>query len=145
MAYKSFSISPTQYSERQTFKKSQFYKGFSTVNPAVSDSRLYDFDLIKQDLLNQFNTRRNERVMNPAFGCIIWELLFEPFTDAVKLQISNDVTRIATNDSRLSILEINILQQDFGMILEVTLLYVGTDQTEMMKLNFDRELGLSVG
>jgi hypothetical protein len=94
MPYVGKVITPVQYNERHTVKKSQFYKGFSTVDPTRADSRLYDYDLLKQDLFNQFNIRRNERVMDPTFGTIIWDLLFEPFTDSVKSQIIDDVTKI---------------------------------------------------
>jgi phage baseplate assembly protein W len=144
MTYKNLNIKPTQYSETQTVKQSQFYRGFSTVDPLARDVRLYDFDLIKQDILNQFSIRKNERVMQPNFGTVIWDSIFEPFTDAVKTEIAQDVTRIANSDPRVNATLVNIIEQDFGMLLELTLVYVGTDQTAQMTLTFDKNAGLSV-
>ncbi len=144
MTYKSLVITPVKYSEKNPIKKSQFYKGFSTVDETAAHSPLYDYDLIKQDILNQFNVRKNERVMNPNFGTIVWDLLFEPFTETVKQQIAEDVTRIVTGDPRATALSINVIEQEYGMLLEVTLLYQGTDQTDQLKISFDKKAGLSV-
>jgi phage baseplate assembly protein W len=145
MAYKSLTITPPRKNVPNASKKSQFYRGFSTVDPAKSDTRLYDYDLIKQDILNQFNVRKNERVMNPGYGTIIWDILYEPFTQIVKDAISADVTRIVTSDPRASASQIKIVEQEYGMLLEITLVYNDTDQSDVMKLNFDKSTGLSAG
>lgn len=144
MPYVSQTLNPAQYSERHTAKQSQFYKGFSTVDTTTEDVKLYDYDLIKQDILNQFQIRKNERVMNPNFGTIIWDLLFDPLTDQAKRDIADDVTRIVTSDPRATALEINVVDQEYGLLLEVTLQYVGSDQSQVLKLNFDKTSGLSV-
>ena len=60
--------------------KPKTYKGFSTLNSGAEHYSLYDFELIKQDLLNHFYIRQGERLMNPEFGTVIWDLLFEPMT-----------------------------------------------------------------
>ena len=57
MAYKNIELNPTQYSLQQTSKQSQFYVGYSTLNEDGSgSSKLYDFDIIRQDIINHFNT-----------------------------------------------------------------------------------------
>ena len=63
MAYKSIEITGPATVVNQTIKQNQFYTGYSTVDPAATSVRLYDYSLIKQDILNQFNTRQGERVM----------------------------------------------------------------------------------
>jgi len=143
MAYKNIELNPSQNSLQQTTKQSQFYVGYSSINAdTLGTTKLYDFDLIKQDIVNQFNTRRGERVMNPTFGTIVWDTLFDPFTQSTKQAISDDVSRICNSDPRVVPIQININEQEYGMLLEVTLLYVGTDQTSNMQLAFDKELGL---
>jgi phage baseplate assembly protein W len=142
MAYKNIEINPSQYSSQHTAKKSQFYIGYSSVDPNSVNTRLYDFDIIKQDIINQFNTRKGERVMNPSFGTIIWDLIFEPFTDDVKQALSDDISRICNSDPRAVPIQININEQQYGMLLEITLQYIGTDQTANMKMSFDKKLGL---
>jgi phage baseplate assembly protein W len=143
MAYKNLEINPVKYKEEHTVKRSQFYKGFSTVNDTLKSSKLYDFELIKQDIINNFSVRKGERVMNPLFGTLIWDLLYEPFTDDVKNQIAQDVTKIVSSDPRVNATKINVVEQDYGMLLEVTLEYVGTDQTDNMKISFDKSAGIS--
>lgn len=144
MAYKNIEINPSKYNKQHTNKQSQFYVGYSTVDPAAISTKLYDFELIKQDILNQFNTRQGERVMLPTFGSLIWNIIFEPFTDTIKEAIKDDVNRICNSDPRAVPIQINIVEQEYGMMLEVTLQYVGTDQTSNMSLTFDKNQGLAV-
>ena len=142
MAYKNIEINPSKYSNQHTIKQSQFYVGYSSVNPELSSTTLYDFDIIRQDIINQFNIRKGERVMNPNFGTIIWDLIFEPFTDDVKQALSDDISRVCNSDPRAVPIQIDINEQEYGMLLEITLKYVGTDQTANMRLSFDKKLGL---
>jgi hypothetical protein len=65
MPYKNVIVQPAQFSEQHRLQTSQFYKGFSTVDESNKSNQVYDFDIVKQDLLNHFNTRLGERVMNP--------------------------------------------------------------------------------
>lgn len=143
MAYKNIEINSNQFNQQHTAKSSQFYVGYSSVNPELLGTTLYDFDIIKQDIINQFNTRKGERVMNPKFGTIIWDLIFEPFTDDVKQALSDDISRVCNSDPRAVPIQIDINEQEYGMLLEITLQYVGTDQTANMKLTFDKKLGLT--
>ena len=76
------------------------YRGFSTVADATSFS-LYDFELIKQDLINHFHIRQTEKLSDPTFGTIIWDILYEPFTVEVQEAIIEDVTNIINYDPRI--------------------------------------------
>ncbi len=69
MSYKNLVIKPPKYTNNDGVKESQFYKGFSTVNDTASVS-LFDYELIRQDLINRLSTARGERVMNPNFGTL---------------------------------------------------------------------------
>lgn len=143
MAYKNLVITPPQLKNVSKTKTSQFYRGFSTVDESTTNVKLYDFELIKQDLLNQFNTRKGERVMNPEFGSVIWDLIFEPLTSDVKQLIASDIDRVVTSDPRVIPTLINIVEQDYGFLLELTLNYRGTDVSEDMILNFDKTSSLA--
>ena len=144
MPYKNFEITGPGSIEQRTQKQSQFYKGFSSISTTKSGSRLYDFDLIKQDIINQFNTKRGERVMNPNFGSIIWDLLMEPLTDAVRDALSKDISVICNSDPRVTPTQIQLTEYDKGYVLELTLLLNGTDQSTNLRLSFDQQIGLSV-
>jgi phage baseplate assembly protein W len=144
MPYKNLEINPTKYSDRNTDTYSQYYKGFSTVNPSNHSSKLYDFDLVKQDILNQFNTRRGQRVMNPQFGTIIWDLLMEPLTERIKELISEDINKIVTSDPRVYPMQIEINEYQQGYLIELTLAMKNTNQSSALRLAFDQKLGLSM-
>ena len=142
MAYKKLVISPNNISNQSSVQQSQFYKGFTTANDTSITNKIYDFSLIHQDILNMFQTKKGERVMNPEFGTIIWSLIYEPFTNDVKQLISEDVTRIFNYDPRVTPSQIIITDVDYGLIIEATLLYVLEDVSSTMSLSFDKEIGI---
>ena len=59
------------------------FKGFSS-RAERQNFKVYDFECAKQDLINRLSVRKGERVENPEFGTIIYDCLFEPFTEASK-------------------------------------------------------------
>lgn len=142
MPYKNLEINSETIVLQTPVKRSQFYKGFSSFDNTQSNTKLYDFDIIKQDIINHFNTRKGERVMNPDFGSIIWELLMEPLTDQVRELLTQDVTDICNFDPRVSPTQIQLTEFESGYILELTLTLNGTDQSSKMTLTFDQKLGL---
>ena len=114
------------------------YKGFSTLSSDSENYKLYDFALIKQDLINHFYIRQGEKVMNPTFGTIIWDLLFEPLTSELKELILQDVNRIINYDPRINAKEVIITQYESGIQIECTLTYLPYNISEKMKLQFDQ-------
>ena len=144
MPYKNIIIQPANYSEQNRQQSSQFYVGFSTQDPLARTVTMYDFDVVKQDLLNYFNTRQGERVMNPSWGTIIWDKLYDPFTEEVRSAIEEDIKKIIASDPRVNITSVVITEADFGLVLEITLTFVATSQVDVMRLNFDKQAGLSL-
>jgi phage baseplate assembly protein W len=137
-------VNPASGKIPPTVKSAQFYKGFSTQDGTTRNVKLYDYELIKQDLLNKFNTRRGERLMDPTFGTLIWEAIFEPLTPSIKQQIADDVNNILVSEPRVTPTRIDLLQTEYGFSITIELQYVGTDVSDVMRLNFDRNAGLSV-
>jgi phage baseplate assembly protein W len=113
------------------------YRGFSTRLNAKK-YRLTDFELAKQDMINHFEIRKGEKLMNPQFGSIIWDMLFEPLTEDTKQIITNDITRIVSYDPRLAVQQVAVTEQDNGFLIAIDLSYIPTDQTQTIALNFDR-------
>ena len=144
MAYKSIEITNARAVYNQPPKTSQFYVGFSSVDIANTNSKLYDLDLIKQDLINQFNTRKGERLMNPSFGSIIWDIIMEPLTPEIHDAIESDLTAICNSDPRIVPTQIKVSEFTAGFLIELTIQLVGTDQSTNMSLTFDQQVGLSV-
>lgn len=144
MPYKNIEINSSNYKEEFTNKVSQYYKGFSTVNSLSVNGKLYDYDLIKQNILNHFNTRKGTRVMNPTFGTVVWDLIMEPLTDQIREILENDITTICSFDPRVQPIQININEYEQGFLVEITLKLKNTDQTDVLTLAFDQKIGLQV-
>ena len=76
--------------------------------------------------------------MQPTFGTIIWDMLFEPLDEGTQDIITQDITKIVSYDPRLRVGQIAVTAQDTGLLVQLTLSYVPTDQSEMISLNFDK-------
>ena len=127
-----------QRSATVTQNQGQFtYKGFSS-SEASKNFKLYDINLVKQDLINHFYIRKGEKLENPEFGTVIWDMLFEPFTPDVKEIIAKDVEAIINYDPRFAVTEINIDSTDQGMRIQADLIYIPFNITGRMTLNFDK-------
>lgn len=114
------------------------YKGFSTIG-RNKHFRLTDFDLVKQDLTNYFNIRKGEKVMNPDFGTIIWDMIFEPLNEDSKATIMADVKKIIAYDPRLAAQNVTVTEYDQGLQIEIDLIYIQTNQREKLQLQFDQQ------
>ena len=114
------------------------YRGFSTLNRR-NNFRVSDYDLVRQDLYNHFNIRKGEKLMNPKFGTIIWDLLFEPLTDDIKDIITDDIKTIVEYDPRVVADNVVITEYDRGIQIELELRYVLTNQSKVMALQFERD------
>jgi phage baseplate assembly protein W len=112
------------------------FKGFSS-RADKKNFKLYDFEVAKQDLINRLSIRKGERVENPEFGTIIYDALFEPFTDALKDAIVEDITANLNADPRISTEEIVVSEVDHGIAIQATITYVPLNITEKLQFNFD--------
>jgi phage baseplate assembly protein W len=113
------------------------YRGFNTIDQSKK-FRLTDLDLVKRNLLNHFKIRKGEKLMQPNFGSIIWNTLFEPLTEETKKIIIDDVTAVVSYDPRLVIDGVIIQQLDSGLQLQISLTYKPSNVTTTMNLNFDK-------
>jgi phage baseplate assembly protein W len=134
---------PNIQPKKSSLAPAQMYRGFSSVNTNTQNFTLYDFELIKQDLLNHFYVRQGERLMQPTFGTIIWDLLFEPLTDDIKDLILQNVNQIVNFDPRVQASNVIVTGYDTGIEIRVTLTYLPYNLSENLRLQFDQTNGLS--
>jgi phage baseplate assembly protein W len=120
----------------------KMYKGFSTLSADTENYSLYDLSLIQQDLLNHFNVRQGERLMNPTFGTIIWDLLFEPLTEDLKGLILENVNQIINYDPRVTADNVIVTAYESGIQIECFLTYLPYNISQSLQLRFDQENGL---
>ena len=112
------------------------FKGFSS-RAENQNFKLYDFECAKQDLIKRLSVRKGERVENPEFGTIIYDCIFEPFTDALKDAILEDITQNLNADPRISTEEIRVSEEEHGIAVQATITYVPLNITEKLKFSFD--------
>jgi len=115
------------------------YRGFSTVSENTDNFALYDFELIKQDILNHFHIRKGEKLSDPNFGTIIWDMLYEPFTDENRDEIINDVTVIVNYDPRVQAEQILVDSYDSGIEVNCRLTYLPYNISEELLFRFDQQ------
>lgn len=131
-------------STSQDIPGSKTYKGFSTISQESVNFSLYDLSLIKQDLINHFHIRQGERLENPTFGTIIWDVLFEPLTEELKQLITQNVEEIINYDPRIRAEQVIVTQYESGIQIECRLIYLPYYIQEAIQLRFDQQNGIVV-
>ena len=112
------------------------FKGFSS-RADKQNFKVYDFECAKQDLINRLSVRKGERVENPEFGTIIYDVLFEPFTERLKQAVQEDITQNLNSDPRIATESINLIESDHGILIQATIRYVPLNISEKLAFNFD--------
>jgi len=120
------------------FNRTRLFKGFSSIGKSRPNTEIIDIELVKQDLLNHFNTTKGERVMRPNFGSIIWDLLFDPFDSPTREAVIADVESIISFDPRVELLNIEVVEFEHGLRVSAELLYVPFNAVETFDVEFDR-------
>jgi len=113
------------------------YKGFSS-KETTKNYKLYDIDLVKQDLINHFYIRKGEKLENPEFGTVIWDIIFEQFTEQVKNIIAKDVEDIINYDPRIAVNSVSVDSTDQGIRIQADITYIPFNINERMTFDFDR-------
>jgi phage baseplate assembly protein W len=98
--------------------------------------------LAKQDLYNSFHIRKGEKLMNPDYGTIIQDMVFEPFDADTKNKIINDINRIISSDPRIAAENISVIQAEQGFQIELDLIYIKTNERDTLKIQYNRSIGL---
>ena len=138
--YKEIKVTSSQRNKIYTGDK-KTYKGISTVNPDSTNAVLYDIALIKQDIINHFHIRQGEKLSDPTFGTIVWDILFEPMTEQIRSLITKNVTRIVYSDPRVNIDRVIVDDYEHGIQIECDLRYIQYNISERMRLQFDENAG----
>ena len=117
------------------------YRGFSTLQGNFSSTKVVDTELVKRDLLNAFAIRKGEKVGVPGYGSWVLDLVMEPLTEEVKNLLLEEVTSTIAQDPRVSLEQLVIEEYENGLQAQINLLYVQTNESESLVINFDRQDG----
>jgi len=138
--YKEIKVGPSTFPKETPSQK--MYRGISTVNPDNTNFSLNDIGLIKQDIINHFHISQGEKLENPEFGTIIWDVIHDPLTSDLENAIKENVEQIINGDPRVRANSIIITPFEAGIQIEVDLTYVKYNISEKMRLTFDENNGL---
>jgi phage baseplate assembly protein W len=100
---------------------------------------LTDYELVKRDLLNALNIRQGQLPGRPEYGTALWDNLFENQTTETERAITNEIQRVAGGDPRLQIGEVELFQQENGMLIQVELVIVPSTDVERLSIFFDQQ------
>lgn len=111
--------------------------GFNTINQ-VKKFTLTGFELVKQDLLNAFNIRQGELPGRPGYGTVIWTFLFENQLENLVQAIRAEIQRVAGQDPRIAINDIEVYPQNNGILVQVNIQVVPSQNAERLAIFFDQ-------
>lgn len=114
------------------------FVGFNTINQ-YKKFTLTDFELIKRDLLNAFNIRQGQLPGRPGYGTVLWDYVFEPQTTQTQNAINTEVQRVAGGDPRIFISDVQSYPQENGILIEIQLTVVPTQNAEILSIFFDQQ------
>jgi phage baseplate assembly protein W len=113
-----------------------YFIGFNTVGQINPPYTLTNVDLIKRDLYNQFATPMGSRLMLPGFGTNIYSYLFDPFDQITINNIIADATNVVESDPRVSLVSINVFQEDQAITVAMVLQFQPESVTQSMFVTF---------
>ena len=132
-------------STTQGISNTRIFRGHSSVGRDFADSKLYDIELVKQDLLYHFNILKGEKLENPDFGTNIWLYLMDPLDDETRNAVIEEVEAIINYDPRVEMDSIEVNDYEQGLQVKVSVIYTGYGIGESMDLLFDTQQGLLAG
>ena len=116
------------------------FKGFTTLDRVKAPFTITDQELIKRDLLNEFYTKKGERVMRPNFGSIIWDLLMDPNDGDLVSAVTEDIQRIVAKETRVELIDLTVYVADHAISADVVLKYLPFNNSESLYLIFEKQI-----
>lgn len=112
--------------------------GFNTQNQ-YKKFTLIDSALIKRDLLNAFNIRQGQLPGRPQYGTGLWDNLFENQTQQTENAIIAEIQRVCGGDPRIQVSDIQLFQQQNGILIQLELAIVPSTNAELLSIFFDQQ------
>ena len=116
------------------------FKGFTTLDRVKAPFTITDQELIKRDLLNEFYTKKGERVMRPNFGSIIWDLLMDPNDGTLESAVTQDIERIVAKETRVQLIDLTVYTADHAISADIQLRYLPFNNVDSLYLIFEKQI-----
>ena len=137
--YKRVSVAPAKTEDLS--KNKVAYRGFSTTDITRDSYNLYNFEIVKQDIVNHFHIRKGEKWTNPDFGSDLPFYVFQPLDESTIDLINTEVLTIVSNDPRfeLNSSKVNVQSDAQAITIIVQLIYLPTTTATELQVKFDRD------
>jgi uncharacterized protein len=122
--------------QKHQITRTPYFVGFNTVGQPNPPYSLTNIDIVKRDINNQFATPLGSRVMLPGFGTNIYNFLFDPFDEYTKNAIIEDAVRVVQSDPRVSLVNIDVFQEDNALNVVMILLFQPESITDSLFVTF---------
>lgn len=100
--------------------------------------RLTDEQLAIQDFINALNIHMGEKPGNPSYGTTIWSFIFEPNDPATADKIQEEITRLALQDPRIDLQNVNVYAVDYGVLVEIQISVNPFNNPLILQIVFDQ-------
>lgn len=122
--------------QQQRVTRTPNFIGFNTVGQPNPPYSLTNIEIVKRDINNHFATPMGSRVMLPSFGSNIFNYLFDPFDQYTKDMIIEDAIRVIEEEPRVSLVSIDVFQEDQALTIVMVLLFRPESITDSMYVTF---------
>ena len=112
--------------------------GFNTIDQNKKFT-LINAELIKRDYSNALNIQQGEIPGRPGYGTIIWSFIFESQTPETEAALLAELQRVAGGDPRIFISDIQAYPQANGILIEIQLTVIPSQNAEIMSIFFDQQ------
>jgi len=104
-------------------KEGNVYKDISfPVSPVFTENN--DAVAVKQSIANLFNWRRGQRILDPLYGNILYEYVYQPINDVTIKNLKSAVIQMLKYEPRITILSLNVTANEDDHLLHVELTYL---------------------
>jgi phage baseplate assembly protein W len=116
-----------------------YFVGFNTIGKTTSPYSLTDIELVKRDILNQFQTPIGSRVMLPTFGSNIYTYLFDPFDEITQNAIVQDATNVVNSDPRVNLVSIDVFSENQAITVAMVLQFQPSGVVDNLFVTFTQQ------
>jgi phage baseplate assembly protein W len=109
-----------------TISKSAAGNVYKDIKVPLSRSFDANFDAlaVKQSIQNIFSWRRGQRILDPLFGNVIYEFVYEPINDITIKNLRAAIIKMLAYEPRIEIISLDITSDNDQNTINVSLKYL---------------------
>lgn len=107
--------------------------------------RTTDEELVILDFINALNIPQGQKPGRPDYGTSLWSFIFEPNTLDTRVQLENEIKRMAQLDPRLILNSVITYPQEHGILIEVEIAVSPFNNALQLAIFFDQNASKAFG